>query len=68
MEQEKKKSPDTENGESIRAYTAKSLYEKSRKELEKQMELLSKLSEKEDLTIQEHLGIAAEIRQIIMLF
>ncbi len=67
MEQGKKKSPDTENGESIRAYTARTLYEKSRKELEKQMELLSKLSEKEDLTIQEHLGIAAEIRQIIML-
>lgn len=41
--------------------------EQLKKELEKQVELLSKLSEKEELTIQERLGISAEIRQLVML-
>lgn len=35
-----------------------------RKQLEKQLQLLSKLSEKEDLTIADRLAISAEIRAI----
>lgn len=35
-----------------------------RKQLEKQLQLLSKLSEKEELTIADRLAISAEIRAI----
>jgi len=38
-----------------------------KKELEKQLELLSKLSEKEDLSVQSRLGISSEIRQLVMM-
>ena len=38
-----------------------------KKELEKQLQLLSKLSENEDLSVQSRLGISAEIRQLVMM-
>lgn len=38
--------------------------EKIKKELEKQVELLSKLSEKEELTVRERLDIAIVIKEI----
>ena len=67
MEQGKRKSPDAENGVKIKTHTISELHEKRNKELEKQLQVLSKLSEKENLSVRERLDISTEIRQICMM-
>ena len=41
--------------------------EELKKELEKQLQLLSKLSDEMNLSVQDRLGISAEIRNIVLL-